>query len=93
MIGVARLPTSAEGPSWFGSVPPMIVVIKEIAPKAVLQSDAMGQNSFGIKPRTGPTVRRKVGRLRYHGLTVKHRTIMRQFNLRSCDLTNALVNK
>src|SRR5207302_111829 len=41
----------------------------------------------------GCSLRRKVGRLRYHRLTVKHRTITRQFNLRNCDNTNALVNK
>src|SRR6266702_7808689 len=39
------------------------------------------------------SLRRKVRRLRYHRLTVKHRTITRQFNLRNCENTNALVNK
>jgi hypothetical protein len=50
--------------------------------------------SFCAAPASfGPTISRKVRRLRCHRLTVKHRTITRQFNLQSSDNTNAPVNK
>jgi hypothetical protein len=49
VIGVARPATFAEGPGVVQPRPGFIAVIRKDRPKAVLQSNAPGQNSFGIK--------------------------------------------
>jgi hypothetical protein len=53
VIGVARLATFAEAPAWssrgFQPWHRFIAAIRKDRPKAVLQSNVPGQNSFGIK--------------------------------------------
>jgi hypothetical protein len=50
VIGGARLATFAGGPGVFQPQARSIAAIRKDRPKAVLQSNVPGQNSFGIKP-------------------------------------------